>query len=252
MINLKAELKVRPLYGPFQRIPSPDVVEILARSGWDFIVVDGEHGPMIGPTLSNQVRAAEASSIPAIMRVDGPESSLITMATDAGAKGISVPLIETAKAAHKAVSSVRTHPIGSRGSCPFARAAGFGAIPWSEFKRTIDEDLLLVLQVEGPKAVENIEEIVSVEGIDVIVVGRFDLALSLGLDGKMDHPKVWKIAERISSLCTKRSLIAGLNVYDAQESRRAIDMGVRFLLYHNDGNLFYRASKETREKLPSI
>lgn len=250
MIDLKAEMKKRPIYGPFQRIPSPDVVEILGRSGWDFLLIDGEHGPMIGTTLLNQIRAAESANIPPIVRVDGPQSPFITKAIDAGARGITVPLIETVDDVHKAVSFIRHHPLGSRGACPFVRAAGFGDVPWAEFKRRVDNDLLLVLLCERAAAVENIREIASVKGIDVIMVGRFDLSLSLGLGGQMDHPQIWKKAEEVSNICFKEGLFAGQYIYNAQEARRAIDMGFRFLVHLNDANLFYKASRKAREELP--
>ncbi|MDE3100601.1 MAG: hypothetical protein KGJ98_00035 [Chloroflexota bacterium] len=164
-------------------IADPTVVELIALAGFDSVLIDLEHDAIDMDLAQRMIVAADLSGITAIARVPEGDWASAQKLLDAGAGGIQVAHTPTRAKAEEAVAAVRYPPLGRRGASPGSRAARFGTIPWIEHMRTSNEEVLLNVMVEDREGLADLEEIASVEGVDLIVVGIGDLAGSLGITG---------------------------------------------------------------------
>ncbi len=226
--------------GTWAQIGSPETVEILAHSGFDFLIIDTEHGYFGVEGAENLIRAADAVGVPVIVRVQDKNPTLIMKALDLGAQGILVPQVSTREDALRAVQAAKYGPEGNRGACPCVRAAGYLTDDWSAFARRSNEDTLVFLLVEGVDGVRNFEEIASVDGVDAIMVGPFDLSVALGVGGQMDHPLVMEKMEQMVRIAREKGVATVSVVFDPDLERMAdkaaawIRKGVRIVTVETD------------------
>jgi 2-keto-3-deoxy-L-rhamnonate aldolase RhmA len=192
--------------GTWVQMNSPETCEIAALAGFDFVVIDMEHGSFGIAEASAMIRAAGCRGADAIVRVLTGDSHHIRQVLDAGPAGIIVPGIRTAEQARAAVSAARYEPLGTRGACPCVRSVGYGTVPWHEVHGGSDAAQVWLL-VETPEAVDDIAAIVAT-GADAVVLGPFDLSMAMGLQGDFEHPEVVSALERVTA--TARA--AGLEV----------------------------------------
>ena len=160
----------RGALGPFMITSDPAFVEAAGHAGYDFALLDMEHGPGTFQSLQNLIRAANVAGVCPVVRVPRGTDIWIDQALDVGAGAVLVPQIDTAEQARAVVAAAKFSPVGSRGTCRFVRSAGYGAVPGSEYFSKAQETVVII-QAEGKKAVENLDEILEVPGIDVIFVG---------------------------------------------------------------------------------
>ncbi len=234
METLRSRVLARELMvGTFSGLDSPIAVEIIGGAGFDFLCLDAEHSPLDRRCLEELIRAADVSGTPAIVRVPGNGSEAIASALDSGAKGILVPRVNTPEEAAAAVSSFRYPPQGKRGAGP-GRSTIYGA-RLMQYVATANESLLLAVQVESAEAIENIESIVKVDGIDLIFVGPGDLSISLGLIGPDDQAKLIEVIEQIVSVCQKAGKAVGLFRLSPVDVLRWVAAGVTFFIIGSDG-----------------
>ena len=174
------------IYGLYIQTNSADSVEIAAVTGYDYVIIDGEHGSIGFSEIVNMIRAAEASGITPLVRVADHNPAAIRRMLEAGAMGIYVPQVETAAQAQSAIAAIR-FKVGDngamRGTCPTVRATRGQGARWGDFVEWSNSNILAVLLVETQTGMRNLDEILAVPGIDTIVLGRFDLAHDLGLFG---------------------------------------------------------------------
>lgn len=176
--------------GTWVQINNATIVEILGYSGFDFVVIDLEHGNISLENLEHLIRAAEVSSIKASVRVHENNASIITKVLELGPDGIVIPNILTKKDAISAVDHSKYPPLGSRGSCPCTREACHSNNDWNNFMQKSNQNTTIIALVEGEEGIRNFEEIASVEGIDELMVGPFDLSVSLGIPGDTENPLI--------------------------------------------------------------
>lgn len=219
------------LFPNFQ-FPAPNIVEIVASCGYPGVSFDLEHGTNTIQSIEHGVRAAEAFGITPMVRVPGPDANLVTKLLDMGIKGIIFPNIDSAEAAEAAVATCRYAPRGKRGACPNVRAVGYDTVDWSTYCRAADEETLVMPLVESRAGVENIDAILEVSGIDAIFLGPFDLSVSLGVGGQMDHPKVRAaLTDVVLKARAKGVTVAGLAVMDQLDAlQHWLDLGVRLFM----------------------
>ena len=178
------------LYGCFVRYPDPGLVELVALQGFDFLVLDGEHGTMEPRDCENLVRATDVRAVPALVRVPANEPPVILRFMDTGAIGVHVPLVSSAADADRAVRAVKYGPRGGRGLTG-VRAAAYGQRgTLADYVERANEETLVVVQIETRAALEQVAEIAAVDGVDVVFVGPTDLSHSLGVPGQLSHPVV--------------------------------------------------------------
>lgn len=238
--SLKEDMKNgKPLMGIWAQTASPETVEMIGCSGYDFAIVDMEHGCMGVETAESLVRAADAMNLPVLVRVLDNQPSMIMKALDSGAAGVLVPGISCKADALKAVSAAKYAPMGIRGACPFVRSV-------DHFAANMDSLLehngtnIVVLLVEGKQAVEEFDDIVSIPGVDGIITGPVDLSFSLGVGGQINHPKVREAIEGMikKSRAANVPMIANIFSTDpaeiARQARNLAAIGVPTVICNSD------------------
>jgi 4-hydroxy-2-oxoheptanedioate aldolase len=183
---------------------SPVVAELLSQTGFDYVLIDQEHGVGDNDTLVRQLQAMANNPATAVVRPAWNDAVMIKRILDAGAEGVMLPSIETAEQARQAVAACRYPPAGIRGAgWAGGRASAYGMIP--DYATLAAERLLIVVQIETVKGVENIDEILKVDGVDVIFIGPADLTGSAGHLGDLHHPDVMNLVRRVE----KATFVAG-------------------------------------------
>lgn len=182
----RARESTDPLIGTWAAIPHPSTTELIASVGYDFVVLDAEHTPMSYETMENMLRAADAApgDTEALVRVSDDDPTTLKRTLDLNPTGILVPMVETAEQAEAIVEASRYPPDGKRG-LGLSRAAKYG-LSLNEHVETVEESLVRHVQLESERAIENVESIASVEGIDGVFVGPVDLSMSMGRFGEWD------------------------------------------------------------------
>jgi 2-keto-3-deoxy-L-rhamnonate aldolase RhmA len=222
-----------------------DIAKIMKTAGYDFLFIDLEHSSIPLDVASQISCAAQDAGITPIVRVPGFEHWQAAKALDAGAQGIVVPHVDTAGQAAAMVQNVRYPPVGSRSLGGGLPQLGFAAVPAAQATAAVDAATLLVVMIETPEAVDNVEAIAAVDGIDVLLVGTNDLCLAMGIPGQVDHPRVAEAYERILAACQANGRHAGLGgVYQPPLMERYLAMGFRFVLAGSDLSLMMAAASE--------
>ncbi len=238
-----------PALGCFSFLPSPQLVEVLGLAGFDFVIVDREHSPNDWLVVESLLRAAEARGIAALVRVTGNDSGEILRALDCGADGVVVPGIRTPEDAAAAAAAMRFAPGGIRGACPASRAAGYGHPDYPSFQKEEDESRVLALLIEEPEALAQIAEIaaaaVEVGGPVACMIGRSDLAASLGHFGEPTAPEVVEATvEAIGRVAAAHpEVILGMGVYSPSEPPFWRDCGCRFFWHGADASIVLDATR---------
>jgi 2-keto-3-deoxy-L-rhamnonate aldolase RhmA len=242
--NLKEKLEKEPVFGTWIMTNSLDNAEILAHTGSDFIMIDAEHGSMDIETAGRMVSIIRGTVATPLIRVAGNEVSLIKRGLDTGASGIMIPMVKTKEEAEQAVRSCKYPPVGIRGTGA-GRAVLFGANAkdFEGYYSQANDEVLVIIQIEHSTAVENIEEILSVSGIDIAFVGPYDLSTSMELQGQLDHPEVLKSCEKVIEACKVHGVIPGI-MTSAEGMEKHLDMGFTFLLGGIDGAILYDGVKQ--------
>lgn len=240
MGKFRQALRERAVLGTFSKTEDPAMIETMGLAGLDFVILDTEHGPNDALSLQNLIRAAEAGGTLPFVRVPEGDFTRISAALDIGAAGVQVPQIVCAADARKAIEHARFYPKGNRGVCRYVRAAGYSSMDKAEYFRKADESIM-ILQLEGKEALENFDEIIQVEGIDIIFVGPYDLSQSLGVPGEVNHPQVVAKVEDICTRCRAQGIAVGTFVESVETARFWITRGVSYVCYSVDVGLMYQA-----------
>jgi 4-hydroxy-2-oxoheptanedioate aldolase len=214
--------------GTLQIVDSAQVSEAIGLSGMDFVVFDQEHGPLTAETSLSMAAAAQQGGTSPLVRVRTNAEPEIQRALDIGTEGVQVPQVETRADAEAARDAARFSPLGERGLSQYVRAGGYTGSP--DYTETQNERTTLVVQVEGERGVENIEEIVAVDGIDVVFLGPYDLSSSLGIPGQVRDDRVEELMTHVCEVASEAGTVVGTFADDAEMARRWADVGVQFLM----------------------
>lgn len=229
--------------GTWQQIPDPDISEMLATAGYDWVAVDLEHGGMARHQLSNMFRAMELKGALPMARVACADMVNIKMALEAGAQGIILPMITSREQLDIAVNHILYPPKGCRG-VGFCRANLYGRI-FDEYMHGAAENVLIVAQIEHIDAVNNLDAIVAHPRLDAIFVGPYDLSGSMNLTAQFDHPGFKEAMAHINTVCRKHGMPMGAHVVmpDPEQLRKSITDGCQFIAYGID-SVFLRVAAE--------
>jgi 2-keto-3-deoxy-L-rhamnonate aldolase RhmA len=220
--------------GTFLNLGSPITVEIAGLAGYDWILIDHEHGPGGEDTLLHQLHAAAATPAFPIVRIAMNETPRFKRVLDMGAFGVMVPYVNTAAEARAAVNAMRYPPHGIRGVAKFNRGAGFGG-DFEDYYLHAHERLLSVIQIETPEAVANIEEIAAVDGVDVLFVGPTDLSYNMGIRDQLESPRFTETLQKVSAAAKKHGKAAGILVHANPLVAKVRDLGYTFVALGSDG-----------------
>lgn len=203
-------------FGCFLNISDSGLVETIASSGFDFIILDMEHGAFNWKDLEDDVRACDIASTSSVVRVPECRREYILRALDSGASAIQVPMIETKERAEEVVRLAKYPPMGIRGVSFGHRSAKYGTLnDKSDYLNYSNKNTKVIIQIESPKGVENLDEILEVEGIDIIFIGPTDLAASMGYGADLMHPEVKKTISLVKGKAlalNKKVGILGINI----------------------------------------
>ena len=235
MVNLKLKLKQNKLtIGSWITLGHPSIAEIMARAGFDWLTVDMEHSAITLQQAQQLIQVIELCGVIPLVRVGENNSNLIKRGMDAGAHGVIVPMVNTKEDAIKAVNAVKYPPVGTRG-VGLARAQGYG-LEFDKYKNWVNKNSIVIVQIEHIKAVENLEDILSVEGIDAFIVGPYDLSGSIGRPGDFEHPDTVSALKKIMEVSKKIKKTAGFHVIppDADSVIGKINNGYKFIGFSLD------------------
>jgi 2-keto-3-deoxy-L-rhamnonate aldolase RhmA len=222
------------LCGTFLNLGSPITVELAGTIGFDWVLIDHEHGAFGEDTLFHQLQAASATPAVPIVRIAANEPPRFKRALDAGALGVMVPYVRSVDEARAAVSAMRYPPRGTRGVAKSHRGSRFG-LQFDDYYRHAHERLLGVMQIETPEAVETIDGIAAVDGVDVLFVGPTDLSYNMGFPDDFDHPRVAGALARVSTSARTHGKAAGILVHSADLVARCRALGYTFVALGSDG-----------------
>jgi 4-hydroxy-2-oxoheptanedioate aldolase len=220
------------LIGTFAAIPHPVAVEVMARSGLDFLCIDWEHAQIARDTIENMVRASDVHHVPAMVRVPGHGQEAIAAALDSGARGVLVPRVSNAAQALAAVKAARYPPSGERGVGP-GRAAGYG-YRIVEYLAGANDEVVVAVQVETAEGLANVDAIAATEGVDVVFVGPGDLSVSIDVTGPAGAKKLTKAIETILKAALAHGKVAGIFCGKPEDAGRWAAKGASFFILASD------------------
>lgn len=211
MKSLKKSLKKNEItIGSWISIGHPVIAEIMAKAGFDWLVVDMEHSVITLDKAQQLIQIIELSGITPLVRVGENNPMIIKQVMDAGAHGVIVPMVNNKEDAIKAVKAVKYPPLGIRG-VGLARAQGYG-LEFDKYRKWVNKNSIVVVQIEHVDAMENLEDILSVDGIDASLVGPYDLSGSLGVPGDFENLKMKELLGRYEMVSKKLNKPMGFHV----------------------------------------
>lgn len=212
--------------GVFVGIPSPALVEMCGHAGFDFVVVDNEHGPASLETTEHMIRAAKAANVAPIVRC--LEADILRV-LDLGASGIQIPAVNTPEQAKRIVDAARYAPVGSRGAAFSTRAAGYGFFGGAAHAQASNAGVAVVVMIETPQAIGNLDTILAVPGIDAAFVGPNDLSFAMGHPANWKHPEVQQAIESTLKRIAAAGVAPGIMAPVADEYRTYRGWGARYV-----------------------
>lgn len=219
----------QPVLGMLVNFQSEWFVDMVALMGFDFVLLDAEHGPLNPQNAEHMVRAAEANGISTIVRVPNVAHE-IQRFLDIGASGIQIPHIDNAEQARAAVDAMRYPPLGHRGLATVTRAAGYGINTTPrEYMDTANRELLCFPVIETAEGLANVDEIAATPGIDAIIIGDGDLSTSMGYGGDRTHPEVRAAVTHIITRAKLHGRWVATAAYDADIARQRFAAGAEIV-----------------------
>lgn len=235
--------------GPFMNCSYPAFIEIVGLAGFDYAIIDMEHGPLEVETAEDLCRAAQGVGLDPIVRVRKNDAPQIQRALDIGSAGVQVPQIETKADAEAVVRAAKYQPLGMRGVSFFTRAGDYTVFGLSGITERLNAEQMVVVHVEGKRGLDNLEDILTVPHIDVIFLGPYDLSQSFGVPGQINDPRVVKGMEEATAKIRAAGKWAGTFAGDAEAAKRWINVGVQYISLSVDVGIFARACRSLVEQV---
>jgi 2-dehydro-3-deoxyglucarate aldolase len=242
----RALLARERLIGCWASLASPVSTEVLGYSGFDWLLIDGEHAPNDLHTIMLQLMALKDSPSAAVVRPQWAEPILLKRLLDLGVYNFLMPFIESAEQAAQAVAATRYPPRGIRGIAIAQRSNRYGHVP--EYFEQIDDNISVLIQIESRAGVDAVEEIAKVDGVDALFIGPSDLSASLGHFGKPNHPEVQAAMAHVLSVAKACNKAVGILSAQEADCRRYLDLGMTVVAVGLDVTLLRDASRELRQR----
>lgn len=244
---VKEKLKVgKASVGTWICMGNPDVSEQLAMLGFDWLTFDLEHGSMTIPDVQRMMQAMSNTDCIPLARVPVNEPVYFKWVLDAGARGVVVPYVNTREEAIDAVRACKYPPQGIRGCGPRRASRYYSSL--TEYVKNANEDILIVIMIETQTALDNIDEILSVPGVDAVFVGPTDLSLSLNIFEQIDHPKFKSAISRILDVCRRHGVAPGMHCSE-NNINEALSMGFKFCCLNYDDAFLTMGAKLSLQKV---
>ncbi len=238
----------------FAQLRSPEVARILAAAGFDWAFIDTEHGVFDIETVSELCRAGADTGLTPIVRVASMEYDLVARALDCGAQGVIFPRVESVELLTQAVSWTKYPPVGIRGFGLTPTHVNYERATIAQILEHMNRETLVILQIETQRAVDMCDELLSVKGLDAVMVGPVDLSISLGVAGDFQHPKMVEAMDKIRDACLRHGVVPGTQTRTLSLAKFWRERGMLFLGCASEtGMLFEKASEiATALRAPAV
>jgi len=230
MVNVKERLRRNEVtHGSWVTLGHSSIAEIMAKSGFDWLTVDMEHSAITLHQAQQLIQVIELCGVLPLVRVGENNPNLIKRVMDAGSHGVIVPMVNTKEDAKRAVDAVKYPPMGKRG-IGLARAQGYG-FEFDRYREWVNRESIVIAQIEHIEAIKNLEEILSINGVDGSIIGPYDLSGSMGMPGEFENPEVQKIITHYENVCRKMKKPMGFHIVqpDNEKALHYIKRGYVFL-----------------------
>ncbi len=228
---------------------APATPRYLKEAGWDYILIDTEHASFNIETVANLLHVSSAVGLPALVRVPETQRSFLSRPLDAGAAGLMVPRVESRAQAEEIVRYTKFPPVGDRGVILGSAHNAYRAVDGRRFLRQANVELLLIMQIETQTGLDHMEEILTTPGLDVALIGPYDLSTSMGIPGEVNHPRMVRAIDAFLKGCKRHGVVPGNFVTTVEEGRVWLRRGMRFLIYGAD---FLLLMEESRRVLAAL
>ncbi len=231
----------KPAFGSWVTLcPHPRVIGIFAAAGLDFVIIEMEHTDFNMETAGNLAMYARASGLTPFVRPPGTmKPHDLTRPLDAGAQGLLLPNIETAQQMETIVKQTKYYPVGRRPMNLKGPHTDYHVSDPVEVTQHVNENLMLIAMIETRQAIDNLEEICDVDGLDVIFIGPDDLSQDLGVPGQLDHPVLLEATEEIFAICKSKSVSVGISCHNPEMVTKRIAQGATWVPYQNDAAMVF-------------
>lgn len=234
------------MFGTFVKTPTTHATEILGQIGYDFVVFDQEHAPLDASALDMMILAARAANVAGIVRVPSADPAMIQTVLDCGATGVMVPHVSSAKTARLIARACR-YTGGTRGFANTTRAGGFGSASFAEHKSRQDRETVCIAMIEDLEALDSIGDILEVEGLDAIFIGRGDLTAALGAPS-MTSPETMRVVEPVMAAARAAGMPIIMLCSDRGDGEHMAELGASaFILQSDQGFMRQAASAALRQ-----
>lgn len=219
------------VFGSFFKVDSPAIAELFSLAGFDFLIVDAEHGCFTHGQIENLIRTCERMGMSSVIRTPDAQEANILHVLDSGASGIQVPSLKSAAEVRDVIRKAKYWPLGERGSARACRAAGYGTVP--DYEQRANRETLVSVHVENKEMVEDIEALCAIDELDVLFIGPGDLSASLGHPGNASHPDVVAAIDRVIEVAAGRKHI-GTVVGNAAQLESYVARGIHYIAWLSD------------------
>ncbi len=252
MKNLKKRLKQgETLNGCWLNLGSPLTAEIVGQAGFDWVLIDLEHGAGVEKDVLAQLQALGNSPSAVLVRVESAESPRISRILDMGAEGIMCPKVDNALEAKKVINGLHYPPFGNRGVAKMVRATQFGSNFNTYYDESID-NILGIVQIETLEALDNLDAIAAVEGVDILFIGPADLSMAMGIFGQFDHPRFVDALNKIVEAAQKAHKAIGILIFNTEDYDKYHNMGIKFIACGSDATFVAEGARNMAKKLNGL
>jgi 2-keto-3-deoxy-L-rhamnonate aldolase RhmA len=228
---------------------APAMIQLFANYGLEYFIIDMEHGSYSIETAAELIQVARLAGITPLVRVNEPHYHLVSRLLDAGAQGILTPRVETTEKVERLLCATHYPPQGERGFSRLAAHLNYADVDVAEYVAYANDNLVNLIQIETVKGVEEIEKLITIPGVNGVIVGMEDLALSLGLGGNTKAPQAVEMLERIVAACQAHHVPWGLHLPDVERLEQAIHRGMQLVTFSSDVWMYQQV---LRQDLPVL
>lgn len=233
--------------GTWSMIPSTVTADIIASTGLDFLIIDAEHGPISFETAQNMAIACESHGVSPVMRVGAIDEADILKALDIGVHCIQIPNINSKTDVEKIIRLSKYPPIGKRGFSPFTRAGNYSIESSTTLTSNANDNTLVAINIEGKEAIEDIDNILTIDGLDIIFIGLFDLSKALEIPGEVDNPNVLRYLEELTKKINNAGKFAGTITTSKEKMTSFLNIGVKYIVHLVDCEMLRNSYSEIKQ-----
>lgn len=231
------------------QLRSPEIPRMFAAAGFDWIFIDSEHGCFTIETIQDLVRSSLMLPITPIVRVADFQYDLVARALDMGAEGLILPRVDSPELLAKAISWAKFPPQGVRGFGLTPPAVGYSAASFAEITEHLNRETLIIAQIEMESALDRLDELAAVPGLDALLVGPADLSISLGVPGEWDSPKLGAAIDRVIAACNKHNRWPAIQVRNPAMAKHWMSRGIKLIGCGNELALLWNTMKALADDL---